>query len=190
LNADIAGLCVRTDNTNDPWWSPAGYTRGQIKNVRSLALNPSQVNRDKLYKLGINPVVSFAAEGTLLYGDRTQLTRPSAFQKINVRRLFIVLEKSIATAAKYQLFEMNDAFTRSRFKNQIEPFLRMVKGRRGIYDFKVVCDESNNTPYDADTGNFYADIFIKPAQSINFINLNFVAAGGSVSFDEIIGSMG
>lgn len=188
LNGDIAGLCVRTDNVADPWYSPAGFTRGQIKNAIQLALNPSKTSRDKLYKKSINPVVSFAGEGVLLYGDRTQLTKPSAFQKINVRRLFIVLEKAIATAAKYQLFEFNDSFTRAQFVNMVEPFLREVKGRRGIHDFKVVCDETNNTGEVIDRSEFVGDIYIKPSVSINFMQLNFIAVRTGVEFSEVIGS--
>lgn len=189
LNADIAGLAARTDDIADPWYSPAGYTRGQIKNVVSLALNPSKTNRDALYKNGINPVVSFAGEGVLLYGDRTQQLRSAAFSKINIRRLFIVLEKSIAIAAKYQLFEFNDAFTRSQFRNMVEPFLTEVQSRRGITDFRVICDESNNTPEVVDRSEFVADIYIKPAYSINFIQLNFVAVRSGVEFDEVIGAV-
>lgn len=187
LNADVAGTMANTDDIADPWYSPAGYTRGQIKNVVSLAFNPSKTNRDALYKVGINPIVSFVGEGVILYGDRTQQTKSSAFSKINIRRLFIVLEKSIATAAKYQLFEFNDQFTRAQFKNMVEPFLREVKGRRGIYDFLVVCDETNNTPEVVDRSEFIADIYIKPAYSINFITLNFVAVRTGVEFEEIIG---
>jgi len=186
LNADIAGLCSRTDDINDPWYSPAGFNRGQIKNVIQLALNPSKTSRDELYKKGVNPVVSFAGEGVLLYGDRTQQSRPSAFQKINIRRLFIVLEKAIATAAKYQLFEFNDSFTRAQFVNMVEPFLREVRGRRGIYDFEVVCDERNNTPEVIDRSEFVADIYIKPTYSINFIQLNFIAVRTGVEFEEVI----
>ena len=187
MNADVAGTMANTDDIADPWYSPAGYTRGQIKNVVSLAFNPSKTNRDELYKNGVNPIVSFVGEGVILYGDRTQQTKSSAFSKINIRRLFIVLEKSIATAAKYQLFEFNDQFTRAQFKNMVEPFLREVKGRRGIYDFLVVCDETNNTPEVIDRSEFVADIYIKPAYSINFITLNFVAVRTGVEFEEIIG---
>ena len=189
LNADIAGLAARTDDIADPWYSPAGYTRGQIKNVVSLALNPSKTNRDNLYKNGINPVVSFVGEGVLLYGDRTQQLRSAAFSKINIRRLFIVLEKSVAIAAKYQLFEFNDEFTRSSFRNLIEPFLVEVQSRRGIVDFRVVCDESNNTPEVVDRSEFVASIFIKPSYSINFIQLNFVAVRSGVDFDEVVGAV-
>ena len=185
LNGDIAGICARTDYTNAPWWSPGGYTRGQIKNVVKLSLNPNQTERDYLYKNGINPVVAFLGQGTILYGDKTLLAKPSAFDRINVRRLFIVLEKAIATAAKYQLFEFNDMFTRSQFVGMIEPFLRDVQGRRGIVDFKVVCDESNNTPDVIDRNEFVANISIKPNRSINFITLNFIAVRSGASFTEI-----
>jgi phage tail sheath protein FI len=187
LNADIAGLCARTDYSNDPWWSPGGYNRGQIKNVVRLAHNPDQTNRDTLYKAGINPVVSFPGQGIILYGDKTLQTKPSAFDRINVRRLFIVLEKAIATAAKFQLFEFNDGFTRAQFVNLVEPFLRDVQGRRGITDFRVKCDDTNNTGQVIDSNQFVADIFIKPARSINFITLNFVAARSSANFTEIGG---
>lgn len=185
LNGDIAGLCARTDYTNDPWWSPGGLNRGQVKNVVKLALNPSKTDRDNLYKNGVNPVVSFPGQGVVLYGDKTLLAKPSAFDRINVRRLFIVLEKAIATAAKFQLFEFNDSFTRAQFKALVEPFLRDVQGRRGIIDFRVKCDEQNNTGEVIDRNEFVADIFIKPTRSINFITLNFVAARTSVSFEEI-----
>jgi len=190
LNGDIAGLCARTDETTDPWYSPAGYNRGSIKNVVKLAWNPNRTARDELYPNSINPVVSEFGEGTILFGDRTMLTQPSAFDRINVRRLFIVLEKAIAKAAKYLLFEFNDTFTRLRFKQMVEPYLRDVQGRRGIYDFQVVCDETNNTPYVIDNNAFVGDIYIKPARSINFITLNFVATGTGVVFDEIIGQFG
>jgi phage tail sheath protein FI len=185
LNADTAGLCARTDQTNDAWWSPAGFNRGQIKNVVKLIWSPNQTERDLLYKSGVNPVVTFPGEGTLLYGDKTLLTKPSAFDRINVRRLFIVLQKAIATAAKYQLFEFNDVFTRAQFRSMVEPFLRDVRGRRGIFDFRVVCDETNNTGEVIDRNEFVADIYIKPARSINFIQLNFVAVRTSVSFTEV-----
>jgi phage tail sheath protein FI len=185
LNADTAGLCARTDTTNDAWWSPAGYNRGQIKNVVKLLWSPNQTERDELYKNGVNPVTTFPGQGTILYGDKTLLAKPSAFDRINVRRLFIVLEKAIATAAKYQLFEFNDVFTRSQFRSMVEPFLRDVRGRRGIYDFRVVCDESNNTGEVIDRNEFVADIYIKPAKSINFIYLNFVATRTSVAFEEV-----
>ncbi len=185
LNADTAGLCARTDQTNDPWWSPAGLNRGGIKNCVKLLYSPNQTDRDTLYKNGVNPVVSFPGQGVVLYGDKTLLAKPSAFDRINVRRLFIVLEKAISTAAKYQLFEFNDVFTRAQFKSLVEPFLRDVRGRRGIYDFRVVCDETNNTGEVIDRNEFVADIYIKPAKSINFIYLNFIATRTSVSFEEV-----
>jgi hypothetical protein len=185
LNGDIAGLCARTDYTNDPWFSPGGLNRGQIKNVVKLAFNPSKTQRDMLYKSGVNPVVTFPGEGTVMFGDKTLLAKPSAFDRINVRRLFIVMEKAIATAAKFQLFEFNDGFTRAQFKNLVEPFLRDVQGRRGITDFVVKCDESNNTGEVIDRNEFVADIFVKPNRSINFITLNFVAARSAINFSEI-----
>jgi hypothetical protein len=187
LNGDIAGLCARTDYAQDPWYSPAGTSRGQIKNVVKLGISPNKTQRDELYKNGINPVVTFPGSGTQLFGDKTLLTAPSAFDRINVRRLFIVLEKAISISAKAQLFEFNDSFTRAAFKNAVEPFLRDVQGRRGVTDFRVVCDETNNTGEVIDRNEFAADIFIKPNRSINFINLTFVAARTSVSFDEIGG---
>jgi phage tail sheath protein FI len=185
LNGDTAGLAVRTDFVADPWFSPAGFNRGQVKNVVKLAYSPSKTDRDTLYKKGVNPVVTFPGNGTVLFGDKTLLAKPSAFDRINVRRLFIVLEKAIATAAKFQLFEFNDPFTRAQFRNLVEPFLRDVQGRRGITDFKVVCDESNNTAQVIDTNNFVADIFIKPARAINFIQLNFIATRTGISFEEV-----
>lgn len=187
LNGDIAGTCVRTDNTNDAWWSPAGYNRGQIKNVVKLAWNPRKSERDVLYSNGINPVITSPGQGTILFGDKTLQAKPSAFDRINVRRLFIVLEKAISTAAKYQLFEFNDAFTRAQFKNLVVPYLRTVKGRRGITDFQVICDDTNNTPAIIDSNQFVGDIYIKPARSINFIQLNFVAVPSGVQFSEIVG---
>ena len=184
---DTAGLMVQTDNTRDPWWSPAGFNRGNVKNVIKLSYNPKKAHRDQLYKKGINPVVTFPGQGTVLFGDKTMLSKPSAFDRINVRRLFIVLEKAISTAAKFTLFEFNDAFTRSQFVNLVEPFLRDVQGRRGIYDFKVVCDETNNTGEVIDRNEFIGDIYIKPARSINFIQLNFVAVRTGVEFSEVVG---
>jgi hypothetical protein len=189
LNGDIAGLCVRTDQTRDPWFSPAGVNRGAIKNVVKLAWNPTQAQRDAIYSIGVNPVVSFPGQGTMLYGDKTMVTQPSAFNRINVRRLFIVLEKAIATASKYSLFELNDEFTRAQFIALVEPFLRDVKGRRGIYDYRVVCDTTNNTPEVIDANKFVGDIYIKPARSINYIQLNFVAVRTGVSFNEIVGAV-
>lgn len=189
LNGDIAGLCARTDETNDPWWSPAGYNRGQIKNVVKLSWNPSQFERDELYVKGVNPVISTQGQGTILFGDKTLLGRPSAFDRLNVRRLFIILEKTIAKAAKYTLFEFNDSFTREQFRNLIEPYLRAVKSKRGIYEFSVICDASNNTPEVIDANNFVGDIYIKPARSINTIQLNFVAVRSGVQFSEIVGKI-
>ena len=189
LNGDIAGLCVRTDQTRDPWFSPAGVNRGAIKNVVKLAWNPTQAQRDTIYSVGVNPVVSFPGQGTMLYGDKTLVTQPSAFNRINVRRLFIVLEKAIATASKYALFELNDEFTRAQFIALVEPFLRDVKGRRGIYDYRVVCDTTNNTPEVIDANKFVGDIYIKPARSVNYIQLNFVAVRTGVSFNEIVGAV-
>jgi hypothetical protein len=190
MNGDIAGLCVRTDFERDPWFSPAGFNRGQIKNVTRLAWNAQKGNRDDLYKNGINPVVAFPGEGVVLFGDKTMLTKPSAFDRINVRRLFIVLEKAIARAARYSLFEFNDEFARAQFVALVEPFLRDVQGRRGIYDFRVVCDTTNNTPEVIDRNEFIGDIYIKPARSINYIQLNFVAVRTSVAFEEVVGRYG
>lgn len=187
LNGDIAGLCARTDDIRDPWFSPAGYNRGSIKNIVKLALNPNRSERDLLYKNYVNPVVTQPGQGTVLFGDKTFLGRPSAFDRINVRRLFIVLEKAIAIAAKSTLFEFNDEFTRAQFRNLVEPFLRDVQGRRGIFDFRVVCDTTNNTPEVIDSNRFVGDIYIKPARSINFIQLNFVAVRTGVEFNEIVG---
>jgi Phage tail sheath protein subtilisin-like domain/Phage tail sheath C-terminal domain len=187
LNGDIAGLCVFTDTTKDPWWSPAGFNRGQIKNVVKLAYNPKKTERDALYPVNVNPVVTFPGQGTILFGDKTLQAKPSAFDRINVRRLFIVLEKAISAAAQYSLFEFNDAFTRSQFVSLVTPFLLDVQGRQGIYDFKVVCDETNNTPQVIDANQFVGDIYVKPARSINFIQLNFVAVRTGVEFSEIVG---
>jgi phage tail sheath protein FI len=187
LNADIAGLCAATDLSNDPWYSPAGFNRGQVRNAVKLAWSPNKTNRDELYKIGINPVINSPGNGIVLFGDKTLLAAPSAFDRINVRRLFIVLEKAISTAAKFQLFEFNDAFTRNQFTSIVNPFLRNVQGRRGIFDFKVVCNESNNTGQVIDANEFVADIFIKPARSINFITLNFIATRTGVNFEEIGG---
>src|SRR6056300_1103180 len=187
LNGDMAGLAANTDNVADPWFSPAGYNRGQVRGVVKLAFNPTKAQRDILYPARINPVCTFPGQGTVLFGDKTALSRPSAFDRINVRRLFIVLEKAIATAAKFQLFEFNDAFTQAQFRNMVEPFLRDVQGRRGITDFSVVADETNNTGEVIDRNEFVANIFIKPARSINFITLNFIAVRTGVSFSEIGG---
>ena len=187
LNADIAGLCARTDLTNDTWFSPAGLNRGIIRGAVKLAFNPNQAQRDVLYPARVNPVVTFPGQGTLLFGDKTGLTSPSAFDRINVRRLFITMEKAISTASKFQLFEFNDEFTRAQFRNLVEPFLREVQGRRGITDFLVVCDETNNSADVIDRNEFQAEIFVKPNRSINFITLKFVATRTGVAFEEIAG---
>jgi phage tail sheath protein FI len=187
LNGDIAGLCAKTDDVRDPWFSPAGYNRGGIKNVIKLAYNPVKADRDALYKAAVNPVISQPGQGTILFGDKTHLVKPSAFDRINVRRLFIVLEKAITRASTSALFEFNDEFTRAQFRNIIEPFLRDVQGRRGIYDFRVVCDATNNTSTVIDRNEFVGDIYIKPARAINFIQLNFVAVRSGVEFEEIVG---
>ena len=187
LNGDIAGLAARTDFTNDPWFSPAGFNRGQIRNILKLRFNPNQTDRDILYKNAINPVVSFPGQGTILYGDKTATSKPSAFDRLNVRRLFITLQNSISTAAKFSLFEFNDEFTRSQFVNLVTPYLRDVQGRRGITDFEVVCDGTNNTPERIDRNEFWGDIYIKPARSINFIQLNFVAVRTGVEFSTVVG---
>ena len=183
----MAGLCANTDSVADSWFSPAGVNRGQLLGVTKLAFNPKQADRDTLYKARVNPIVSLAGQGTILFGDKTLLKRASAFDRINVRRLFIALEKAISTAAKAQLFEFNDEFTRAQFRNLVEPFLRDVKGRRGLSDFSVICDTTNNTSAVIDGNKFVADIFIKPSRSINFISLNFVATRSGVEFSEIAG---
>ena len=187
MNGDTAGLVARTEETNDAWWSPAGMNRGQVKNVVRLTWEPNRADRDKLYQASINPFITMRGAGVLMWGDKTCQIKPSAFDRINVRRLFIVLEKAISTAAKSLLFEFNDEFTRAQFVNMVQPFLREVQGRRGITDFKVVCDTSNNTGQIIDTNQFVGDIYIKPARSINFIQLNFIAARTDVSFSEIGG---
>lgn len=188
MNGDIAGLCARTDVSNDAWWSPAGFTRGQLNNVVKLRWNPSQADRDLIYPVGINPVVSFPGQGIYLFGDKTATSQPSAFDHINVRRLFIVLEKAISIVAKYSLFEFNDSFTQAQFRNMIIPYLRDVQSRRGISDFSVVCDGTNNTAQVVDSNQFVGDIYIKPNRSINYIQLNFVAVGTGVDFSTVVGS--
>jgi hypothetical protein len=187
LNGDTAGLCANTDAVADPWFSPAGYNRGGVRSAIKLSYNPQKADRDILYKARVNPVVDFPGQGVTLFGDKTALSKPSAFDRINVRRLFLVLEKAIATAAKFQLFEFNDEFTRAQFRNLVEPFLRDVQGRRGIFDFKVVCDTTNNTGEVIDRNEFIGDIYIKPARSINFITLNFIAVRTGVAFSEVGG---
>ena len=183
----LAGLCANTDNVAETWFSPAGFNRGSLRSVARVDFNPSQAQRDELYKAGINPIVAFPGQGIVLFGDKTLQAKPSAFDRINVRRLFITLEKAISTAAKFQLFELNDEFTRATFRNAVEPFLRDVQGRRGITDFLVICDNTNNTGEVIDTNRFVADIFIKPARSINFITLNFIATRTGVDFSEVVG---
>ena len=187
MNGDMAGLCARTDYTNDAWWSPAGLNRGAIKNIVKLSWEATKANRDTMYPISINPIITMTGSGVVLWGDKTMQVVPSAFDRINVRRLFIVLEKAISIAAKAMLFEFNDEFTRAQFTNMVSPFLREVQGRRGITDFKVVCDSSNNTGQIIDTNQFVGDIYIKPARSINYIQLNFIAARTDVSFSEIGG---
>ena len=189
LNPDVAGLVVRTTIDRDFFFSPAGFNRGQVKNVARLAWNPSKTERDNLYKNGVNPVVSFSGQGTLLFGDKTLLAKPSAFDRINVRRLFITLEKSIANFARFSMFEFNDDFTRSSFVSSVEPFLRDIQGRGGITDFAVVCDESNNTQEVIDRNEFIGSIFVKPTKSINFILLNFVAVRSGVEFEEVVNAV-
>jgi hypothetical protein len=181
----MAGLCAYTDNVADAWFSPAGYNRGQLRGVVKLAYNPVQGDRDELYSNNINPIVNVAGQGVVLLGDKTGQTRSSAFDRINVRRLFISLQKACATTAKFQLFEFNDQFTRNTFINTIEPLLRDVQSRRGITDYKIVCDETNNTSQVIDTNRFVADIYIKPARSINYITLNFIASRSGIAFSEI-----
>jgi phage tail sheath protein FI len=187
LNGDIAGLAARTDLIADAWYSPAGFNRGIIRGAVKLAYNPTKAQRDQLYPKRVNPVSTFPGQGTVLFGDKTGLSSPSAFDRINVRRLFITLEKAISTASKFQLFEFNDEFTRANFRNIVEPFLREVQGRRGITDFLVVCDETNNTGEVIDRNEFVAEIFVKPARSINFITLQFVATRTGVAFEEVAG---
>jgi phage tail sheath protein FI len=188
-NGHTAGIMARSDLLQDPWYSPAGFSRGQYLGITKLAFNPKQASRDELYRKRINPIVTFPGQGTVLFGDKTGLASPSAFDRINVRRLFIVLEKAISIAAKAQLFEFNDAFTRAQFRSAVEPFLRDVKNRRGLIDFSVVCDESNNTDSVIDRNEFVCSIFVKPAKSINFITLNFVASRSGVEFEEIYGAV-
>ena len=185
--ADVAGLCINTTINSETWFSPAGYNRGNLRNATKLAYSPKQSERDRLYTARINPVVSFPGQGIVLFGDKTALASPSAFDRINVRRLFIELEKNIARFSKFQLFEINDEITRAAFKGACDPYLRNVQGRRGIYDFLVVCDDSNNTPDVIDRNEFQAEIYIKPARSINFITITFVATRTGVSFNELIG---
>lgn len=188
LNGDMAGLAARTDSTNDPWWSFGGYNRGSIKNAMRLSYNPKQADRDVLYPMGINPCIVDPSSGPTLLGDRTMTTKPSAFDRINVRRLFILLEVAVAKAVKYQLFEFNDNYTRAQFKNMVEPFLKSIQGKRGIIDFMVRCDASNNNGEVIDRNEFVAEIYIKPAKSINFITLSFVATRTDVAFSTVVGA--
>ena len=187
MNGDTAGLCAFTDKVADAWFSPGGYNRGNVRGAIKLSYNPTKADRDILYRARINPIVNFPGQGVVLFGDKTALSKPSAFDRINVRRLFLVLEKAIATASKFQLFEFNDEFTRAQFRSLVEPFLRDVQGRRGITDFSVICDASNNTGFVIDRNEFVADIYIKPARSINFITLNFIATRTGVAFSEVQG---
>ena len=187
LNGDIAGLAARTDLVADSWFSPAGFNRGNVRGAVKLAFNPTKSQRDELYMKRVNPVCTFPGQGTVLFGDKTALSSPSAFDRINVRRLFITLEKAISTASKFQLFEFNDEFTRANFRAIVEPFLREVQGRRGITDFLVVCDNTNNTGDVVDRNEFVAEIFVKPNRSINFIKLQFVATRTGVAFEEVAG---
>ena len=187
LNGHIAGACARTDALEDPWWSPAGLARGQIRGSIALAFNPALTARDVLYKGRVNPVVTFSGEGTMLWGDKTALARNSAFSRINVRRLFLTIEEAIKLAARTVLFEFNDEFTRSNFVSMVTPYLRDVQARRGMTDFLVVCDSTNNTPQVIDNNEFRADIYVKPARSINFITLTFVATRTGVDFSEVVG---
>ena len=187
--SSTAGIMAASDNDTAPWFSPAGTRRGTYFGVASLAFNPDKSDRDELYKAGYNSIANLPGQGITLFGDKTHLSRPSAFDRINVRRLFLTLEKAISTAAQNILFEFNDEFTRAEFVNIVEPVLRNVQGRRGITDFRLVCDETNNTAEIVDTNQFIANIFIKPARSINFITLNFVAVRSGVSFEEVVGAV-
>ena len=187
MNGDTAGLCAFTDQVADAWFSPAGLNRGQVRGAIKLSFNPNNAQRDILYRARVNPIVDFPGQGIVLFGDKTALAKPSAFDRINVRRLFLVLEKAIATAAKFQLFEFNDEFTRAQFRNLVEPFLREVQGRRGIQDFSVKADSTNNTGEVIDRNEFVGDIFVKPNRSINFITLNFIATRTGVAFSEVGG---
>ena len=186
MNADIAGLLAATSFYNEPWYSPAGLQRGQVRNVVKLGYNPSKEQRDQLFSSRVNPIVTFPGDGTVLYGDKTALTYSSAFDRINVRKLFLILEREITKISRNVLFEFNDPVTRSMFKNNVAPFLRDVQSRRGLIDFLVVCDQSNNTPEVVVRNEFVADIYIKPNKSINFVTLNFVATKTGVSFAESV----
>ena len=187
--SSTAGIMAATDFNNAPWYSPAGQRRGAYLGITALSYSPTKAERDTLYKAGINPIANIPGSGVLLFGDKTHMNRPSAFDRINVRRLFLVLERAISIAARNVMFEFNDEFTRAEFVNIVEPFLREVQGRRGITDFRVVCDETNNLPAVIDRNEFIASIFIKPARSINYITLNFVAVRTGVDFEEVVGTV-
>jgi phage tail sheath protein FI len=187
--SSTAGIMAATDLNRAPWFSPAGSRRGQYLGITAISWSPTKSQRDTLYKASVNPIANIPGQGVLLFGDKTKLGRPSAFDRINVRRLFLVLERAIGRAAEQVMFEFNDEFTRAEFVNIIEPVLREVKGRRGITDFKVVCDETNNTAAVVDRNEFIANIFIKPARSINYVTLNFVAVRSGVDFEEVVGTV-
>ena len=189
LNGDVAGTCARTDIQQFPWFSPAGTARGAILNAVKLSYNPGRKQRDALYSNRINPIIFSPGAGIILFGDKTGFGKSSAFDRINVRRLFIYLEDAISAAAKDFLFEFNDEITRTSFVNIVEPFLRDVQSKRGIFDYVVICDETNNTAAVIDSNEFIADIYIKPARSINFIGLTFIATRTGVAFEEVIGSV-
>jgi phage tail sheath protein FI len=190
-NGDLAGLCAYTDYVRAPWWSPAFFNRGQLKNVVQMRWNPSdQADRDLLYQNGINPVVSFPGQGTVLYGDKTMLSAPSAFDRINVRRLFIVLETAIDTAMKYYLGEFNDSITRAAIVNVVNPYLQTIQAQRGIQNFDVICDTTNNTGQVIDSDQLVLDVYIKPSHAIDFIQINYRAVKTSVSFSEVVGTLG
>ena len=184
-NGDVAGLCVQTTETSDAWFSPAGFQRGGLRNAIKLAYSPNKEQRDRLYASRVNPIVSFPGQGIVLFGDKTALGYQSAFDRINVRRLFLILERTIGAAAKQQLFQQNDATTRSTFRNIVEPYLRDVQGRRGVYDFLVKCDDENNPPDSIDRGEFYAEIYVKPTRTINYITLTFIATRTGIAFEEV-----
>ena len=187
--SSTAGIMAASDLDTAPWFSPAGTRRGQYFGVSALSFNPTKSDRNAMYEARVNPIVSMPGQGTVLFGDKTALSRPSAFDRINVRRLFLVIERAIGEAAKQVLFELNDDFTRAEFTNIVEPFLREIQGRRGITDFRVVCDETNNTPQIIDQNQFIASVFIKPARSINYVTLNFVAVRTGVEFEEVVGTV-
>lgn len=187
--SSTAGIMAASDLDSAPWFSPAGTRRGQYFGVSALSFNPTKSDRNAMYEARVNPIVSMPGQGTVLFGDKTALSRPSAFDRINVRRLFLVIERAIGEAAKQVLFELNDDFTRAEFTNIVEPFLREIQGRRGITDFRVVCDETNNTPAIIDQNQFIASVFIKPARSINYVTLNFVAVRTGVEFEEVVGTV-